>query len=36
MSNDLQIKTLRTQLERQKGQQLQIQSSIVQTNRDVN
>jgi DNA repair exonuclease SbcCD ATPase subunit len=36
MSNeDLQIKSLRTQLERQKGQQLQLQNTIAQTDRTV-
>jgi len=36
MSNEIQIKDLRTTLERQKGQQLQIQKTIALTNRDVN
>jgi len=36
MSNEIQIKTLRTTLERQKGQQLQIENTIVETNRTVN
>ena len=35
MSNEIQIKQLRTTLERQKGQQLQIQKTIVETNRTV-
>jgi len=35
MSNELWIKQLRTTLERQKGQQLQIQKTIVETNRTV-
>ena len=36
MSNELWIKQLRTTLERQKGQQLQIENTIALTNRDVN
>jgi len=35
MTNDLQIKTLRSQLEQQKGQQLQIEKTITETNRTV-
>jgi len=35
MTNDLQIKTLRSQLEQQKGQQLQIEKTITETNRAV-
>lgn len=35
MNSETQIKILRTQLERQKGQQLQIQNTITQTDRTV-
>ncbi len=35
MNNELKIKTLRTHLERQKGQELQIQNTITQTNRTI-